>query len=398
MGAALHDLAGDTCRIPPVDALLAAAIPVPAAAAVGSVRDVQGNKNSPIPVKNLKGKIKTKNNIDDWLISEEVFEPIISVEDFHRVYDLLISKSRPRVRQNLRAVYAGILICENCGSPMTANRGSYCCATYLNKGGPRSGCNHNSIKSSVIDQYVNSWLEETGNVLAWTDNSNPIASLYKTSGISDRFRSLMVVVEHYLADKLSQVFSYEEHDGAKVFEIPGQEIIETVESIEIHNVIHRFKLPGYDGDPSVLQNLLGAIEASENASQVTQIADWEAQKLHLLNIFPEAQNKSLRESLVRKINILDSQIVLARNGLTDYAKQHRELIVQLHEMWRASKHARTTEVPQARRKALLKLISEIRCKFVQEIKGKTFLVSKLSVISIIPEVGDVYVRSTSSHC
>ncbi|MGZ3356430.1 MAG: hypothetical protein ACXVBO_16435, partial [Isosphaeraceae bacterium] len=161
---------------------------------------------------------------------------------------------------------------------------------------------------------------------------------------------------------------------------------------------HRFKLPGYDGDPSVLQNLLGAIEASENASQVTQIADWEAQKLHLLNIFPEAQNKSLRESLVRKINILDSQIVLARNGLTDYAKQHRELIVQLHEMWRASKHARTTEVPQARRKALLKLISEIRCKFVQEIKGKTFLVSKLSVISVIPEVGDVYVRSTSSHC
>ena len=59
-----------------------------------------GSKNSPVQVKNLKGKIKTKHNIDDWLISEQVFEPIISIEEFHLVYDLMVSKARPRVRQN----------------------------------------------------------------------------------------------------------------------------------------------------------------------------------------------------------------------------------------------------------------------------------------------------------
>jgi hypothetical protein len=121
---------------------------------------------------------------------------------------------------------------------------------------------------------------------------------------------------------------------------------------------------------------------------------WEARKAHLLSIFPEAQNKSLREALVRELNTLDSQIVLAHEGETDYAKQHRELLVQLHEIYRCSRRARTTAVPQARRKALQELIAEIRCKFVQVIMGKKRLVSRLSVLSIIPELGDAYVRST----
>jgi hypothetical protein len=50
----------------------------------------QGNKNSPVPVKNLKGKARTKHNIDDWLISDEVFEPIVSMEEYHRAHDLLV--------------------------------------------------------------------------------------------------------------------------------------------------------------------------------------------------------------------------------------------------------------------------------------------------------------------
>ena len=141
-----------------------------------------------------------------------------------------------------------------------------------------------------------------------------------------------------------------------VFEIPGQEIIETIISqsfgdtkigTEVIGTINRIRLPGYDGDPSYLQDLLGTVEASANVSQTAQVAAWEARKLHLLNIYPEADNKSLREHLLREINTIDSQIDLARQGVTDYAKQHRELMVQLYEMWRASKHARNMKVPLA---------------------------------------------------
>ena len=125
----------------------------------------------------------------------------------------------------------------------------------------------------------------------------------------------------------------------------------------------------------------------------------EARKAHLLSIFPEAQNKSLRETLVRELNTLDSQIELAQGGVTDYAKQHKELIVQLHEMWRASKRARTIEAPQARRKALRELIMEIRCKFVQKIVKKCPR-SKLEGLTIIPELSTSQedVRSTGAGC
>ena len=138
----------------------------------------QGNKNSPVPVKNLKGKTRTKHNIDDWLISDEVFEPIISMEEYRRAHDLLVSKARPRVRQNQNAVYAGLLICENCGMPMTACGDEYRCTTYMNTGGLRSICTSNTVKSGVIDAYVNKWLEETETVLAWTVEETPITSLY----------------------------------------------------------------------------------------------------------------------------------------------------------------------------------------------------------------------------
>ena len=46
---------------------------------------------------------------------------------------------------------------------------------------------------------------------------------------------LIIAVEHYLADKLSQAFPYEEQsDGSRVFEIPAQEVIETVEGTEVY--------------------------------------------------------------------------------------------------------------------------------------------------------------------
>ncbi|MBV8129384.1 MAG: zinc ribbon domain-containing protein [Planctomycetaceae bacterium] len=338
-------------------------------------------------MKNLKGKGCQKNSIEDWLVSEEsLFEPIISAETFKKAYDLQSSKRRGRVRQNPKAVYAGFIICENCGVPMTADGVTYRCTTYLNKGGPRSGCTRNKVKESVIDKYVDSWLEETGQTLAWTGEATPVTSLYKTRDINDRMRSLMVIIEHYLADKLSQAFSYEDlSDGGRSFEI------ETIDGV------HEFTLPGYDGDPSFLQNLLGTVEASENASMRSSIVKLEARKAHLLSIFPEAQNKSLRETLVRELNTLDSQIELAQGGVTDYAKQHKELIVQLHEMWRASKRARTIEAPQARRKALRELIMEIRCKFVQKIVKKCPR-SKLEGLTIIPELSASQedVRSTGA--
>ena len=128
----------------------------------------------------------------------------------------------------------------------------------------------------------------------------PITSLYKIRNINEAQSALIVAVEHYLSDKLSKAFTYEERtDGSRVFEIPSQEVIETVEGTEIVwetiESTNKIMLPGYTGDPIYLQNLLGVVEASENASILSSIVKLEARKSHILSIFPEALNKSLRE-------------------------------------------------------------------------------------------------------
>src|SRR5271157_4830574 len=145
----------------------------------------------PTAVDNLRGKApRVKNNIDDWTTSEIMFEPIIAPEVFRKAYDLLASKSRSRTRQNQSAVYAGILYCENCGTRMTADGDRYRCTTYLNKGGPKSGCSPNFVKASVIDQAVNDWLDNTGSTLDWTGEVAPIKALYQTGEINQRLLRL----------------------------------------------------------------------------------------------------------------------------------------------------------------------------------------------------------------
>ena len=140
--------------------------------------------------------------------------------------------------------------------------------------GPRSGCYRNRVKASTIDKYVEDWLVSTGTVLEWCTEDGPITSLYKKVRlVNDRSLKLRMVVENYLADKLATVFPFEEHDGARYFEIGGQEIIETAEGTEIIPITHKFCLPGYTGDPGVLQELLSLVESSQNSTG-TVAEDW----------------------------------------------------------------------------------------------------------------------------
>ena len=238
----------------------------------------RGSKTSPVPVKNNKGRSGvTSNFIEEWLISEQVFEPIISTEDFHRARELLVSRARPRVRQNQKALYAGYIVCDGCGKVMTSDGDHYRCTTYLNKGGPKSGCYRNRIKASTIDKYVEDWLESTGTVLEWCTEDSPVTSLYKKVRlVNDRSFKHRMVVEQYLAAMLSQAFPFVQLDGARYFEIPGQEMVETTEGTEIIPITHKFSLPGYAGDPGVLCDLLSTVESSTNSSSRVSIAALES--------------------------------------------------------------------------------------------------------------------------
>ena len=326
----------------------------------------------PTAVDNLRGKAaRIKNNIDDWTTSEVMFEPIIAPEVFRAAYDLLAGKSRPRTRQNQSALYAGILYCENCGTRMTADGDRYRCTTYLNKGGPKSSCTPNFIRASVIDERVASWLDDTGKTLNWTGDKAPVKALYQIGEINQRLLRLKPLIEAYLADQLAQVFEFTvNRDGSKNFSVNG----------------HRFTLPGYQGCPQELHDLLGTVEASVNSSIDGQMAKMVARKDHLLAIFSDADNQDLRISIVKELNALDSQ--LKHGGKTDYDSQYRSLIKQLHRVYLTSKRAKVLVDNTSRSLALRSVIDKISCKFKQVRRGKT-IVNLIDTITISPKIDEM---------
>ena len=125
----------------------------------------------------------------------------------------------------------------------------------------------------------------------------------------------------------------------------------------------------------------------------------ESRKSHILRIYPEALNKSLRDSLVQELNTIDSQLETAGRGVTDYTRQHRNLLIALHEIYRDIKVAITTTVPRARRIALMGSIAQIRCKFVQMVTP-TSSRSRLESVTVIPNTGPIQgdVRTTGAGC
>jgi hypothetical protein len=219
---------------------------------------------------------------------------------------------------------------------------------------------------------VDAWLQDTGRVLAWTGESAPIEALYQVSDVTDRIQKLNAAVEMYLAEKLAECFPYKQAPkGIRLFHIRGQ----------------RFQLPGFRGNRQFLRDLLATVETSINSKVKDRLEQLQARKKHILAIFPEADNKSLRDSLVRELNQIDSQIESAESGKTDYAAQDRDLLKQLMQVWRDSRRAREIAEPQARRSALRELISQIRLSF-RKVQRGTRVVSVLDEVEITPNLGD----------
>jgi len=254
---------------------------------------------------------------------------------------------------------------------MTADGSRYRCTTYLNKGGPSSGCTPNFVGASVIDERVNAWLDDTGRSLNWTGEGAPIKALYQIGEINQRLSRLKPLIESYLANQLSQDFEFTmNRDGSKNFNVNN----------------HPFTLPGYNGCPQRLHDLLGTVEAGVNASIDERMSQMIARKAHLLDIFKDADNQDLRISIVKELNALDS--LLKHGGKTDYDHLYRTLIKQLHKVYLTSRSARVLMDNTARRLALRSVIDTISCKFKQVHRGKT-IVNLIDTITIIPQIDEI---------
>jgi DNA invertase Pin-like site-specific DNA recombinase len=111
----------------------------------------------------LSFKTKKRRHIDpeDWIVVENTHEPIIARDLWDRTQELLGGNRRIRTtKHNTVGLFAGILRCADCGSPLAymrkklknSEKGVYRCSRYNNNGGKT--CTTHYIDESDICAFV----------------------------------------------------------------------------------------------------------------------------------------------------------------------------------------------------------------------------------------------------
>jgi DNA invertase Pin-like site-specific DNA recombinase len=118
---------------------------------------VQGKRE----VVSFKTKKRRQVDPDGWIVVENTHEPIISRELWDRAHKRLSGKRHTRTtKRNTVGLFAGILRCADCGSPLAymrkklkgSEKGVYRCSRYNNNGG--KACTPHYIDESDICAYV----------------------------------------------------------------------------------------------------------------------------------------------------------------------------------------------------------------------------------------------------
>ncbi|MDL2288161.1 recombinase family protein [Oscillospiraceae bacterium OttesenSCG-928-F05] len=98
---------------------------------------------------------------EDWIIVENTHEPIIARELWDMAHSHMKTSSRvQKTKHNTLGLFAGILRCADCGSPLafmhkqlkSGEKGVYRCSRYNNNGG--GACTTHYIEEAVISEFV----------------------------------------------------------------------------------------------------------------------------------------------------------------------------------------------------------------------------------------------------
>ena len=111
------------------------------------------------------------------------------------------------------------------------------------------------------------------------------------------------------------------------------------------------KLPGYAGSSTVLQELVDWVEAGELSSSRKAILTLKARRDHLVSLFPEATNASVRAKLLEEIEKFQGELSGLETGGVSFATQYHAILRHLCGLAKRAGDARKTAVPAARRAA-----------------------------------------------
>lgn len=114
-------------------------------------------------------------SISDFVIVENIHEPIISLDTFNTVQDLIISRQRIRPQQEVH-LFTNTAFCADCGRGLhfKKNRKGYVCGNY-NKHGKKA-CSEHFIKESQLAEII---LEDIRSIASKLNLNSVVDSLSK---------------------------------------------------------------------------------------------------------------------------------------------------------------------------------------------------------------------------
>lgn len=121
------------------------------------------------------GRTNTRRPRSQWVLSPQLFPPVVDVELWEAVQGKLESETKKLAPRNSSLWLAGLLVCGGCGRPMRGmartdkagklTRAYYYCGSHAAKV-EGCKCGPNFVRHDKVEPLIRRYLQETGNELA----------------------------------------------------------------------------------------------------------------------------------------------------------------------------------------------------------------------------------------
>ena len=184
-----------------------------------------------------------KNNIENWIITENTHEAIITKEKFELVQTLLVKRGRQlNLNQNI-SIFAGFIICGDCGRAMSkiqyarGNETVYVCGSY--KRYTKAVCSRHEVSQTDLEKAIidklNEYIAKSDIIINKTDTASEInlESIKKYNDLMNIVKIRKKKLFETLSDGLISKEEYTEYK--ETYDTQEKQYLAMIESIEQEN-------------------------------------------------------------------------------------------------------------------------------------------------------------------
>lgn len=347
-------------------------------------------------------RYRQRDKSDWWQPPSPMFDPIVDVEVFERVYNRVVTRKGTKSNRDGKSWLGPFLYCAGCNQHMNAKGNkylAYCCSSYRAFGAKNPhGCKSNSVRALELETIVKEYLESYGKYAEWMNDWKATNNQYDLGSMAEQLSNKMGVAVKIQDDMLS---SYNRELG-RIKQAEMAEGIEPSQGPWNHDDVAEWRKTGklrdcywtkfeednvgdggcaYDLYGKVYDRMAARIDAEIEAKQkrIDEVYSWTHGKVtgELLKRMNNEVNQ-----LAEEIKELEKQ----REPLHDRFGKVQAEIDELRTNIENAKAAMSSGKGRAKTRALERLIDKIVLTFEpippEEKKGKKQ--TRLAGVEIIP--------------